>query len=315
MFLHISSFISSQNFNIGDTIFYNKRKVTTKKNADYYAIINEKKNINNTNFNFVSGYKYVKDSAKFILKSKYSLKEFLTHQSEGTRTNYHLSGNKASEGIIENGNPIDKWTYWYKNGNKKEVRLYYKNIALKKEYKPHDIVDYWNENGEHTIIKGNGFFDYKNDSTSRKGYYKDGKKTGEWIGFKKQKKYFEENYKKGKLTSGISWDKDGNEYNYKKIRTNPTYKNGFTGLKKHIMKHYKIPESAKRDKIEGRTIVSFRILKNGDVDKIKMLRSLSDDYDKEAIRIIKSMDKWTPGTIRGQKIKVNYSLPLTYKLE
>ena len=56
-------------------------------------------------------------------------------------------------------------------------------------------------------------------------------------------------------------------------------------------------------------------MKDGSINDIKMLRSLSDDYDKEAIRIIEAMDKWIPGTIRGQKVNVTYTLPLTYKLD
>lgn len=316
LFILCYSLSFSQSFQIGDTIFYQKKKVTTKNNADYYAVITHKKTIDNTNYNFVNGYKYVKDSVKFLLQSKYALKEFTTHQSSGPQTNFHKNGGgKSSEGLIKKGNPIGTWNYWYDNKSKKEVRLYYENKGLNKKHKPYDIIDYWNKEGKQTIKKGNGFFNFQNDSILRKGYYKNGKKIGKWLGFKNDEKYFEENYKKGKLITGISWNKEGKEFKYKKYRTNPAYKNGFESLKKHIIKYYRIPESAKKNKIDGRTVVSFNIMKDGSISNIRMLRSLSDDYDKEAIRIIKSMDKWTPGTIRGQKVKVTYSLPITYKLE
>jgi len=315
LFFLITSLIYSQNFNIGDTIFYKKRVLTDKQNADYYAVIDQKKIIKGKVINLVSGYKYVKDSAKFLLKSKYSLKEFETHRPEGIQTNFHQNGKKSSEGLLLKTKPIGKWTYWYKNGTIREERLYYENKLSTKKYKSYDIINFWNRKGEQTVKKGDGFFSYQKDSTLRKGYYKEGKKTGKWTGFNNDRKYFEETYKKGKLTSGISWDKEGKEYNYKKHRINPKYEDGIQGIKKHILKYYRIPESAKRDKIDGRMIVTFKIMKDGSIDKIRVLKSLSDDYDKEAIRIVKSMKKWTPGKIRGQKVNVSYTLPITYNLE
>ena len=64
--------------------------------------------------------------------------------------------------------------------------------------------------------------------------------------------------------------------------------------------------------ISGRVIVSFVINENGQVTDPKVLRHVDKDLDKEAIRIIKSMPRWTPGEHKGKKVKVRFTLPVQF---
>lgn len=64
--------------------------------------------------------------------------------------------------------------------------------------------------------------------------------------------------------------------------------------------------------ISGRIIVSFVINENGQVTDPKVLRHVDKDLDKEAIRIIKSMPRWTPGEHKGKKVKVRLTLPVQF---
>ena len=64
--------------------------------------------------------------------------------------------------------------------------------------------------------------------------------------------------------------------------------------------------------ISGRVIVSFVINENGQVTDPEVLRHVDKDLDKEAIRIIKSMPRWTPGEHKGKKVKVRLILPVQF---
>ena len=66
------------------------------------------------------------------------------------------------------------------------------------------------------------------------------------------------------------------------------------------------------DGVIGRVIVSFVINENGQVTDPEVLRRVDKDLDKEAIRIIKSMPRWTPGEHKGKKVKVRLTLPVQF---
>ena len=65
----------------------------------------------------------------------------------------------------------------------------------------------------------------------------------------------------------------------------------------------------------GRVIVSFVVETDGSLTDLKVVRGLDPAFDKEALRIVKSMPKWIPGTQNGQPIRVRYSVPVTFRLE
>lgn len=67
--------------------------------------------------------------------------------------------------------------------------------------------------------------------------------------------------------------------------------------------------------IEGKVIVSFVIEKDGSVSNIKALRSPHSSLTDEAIRVIKAMPNWNPGTMSGKPVRVKYVLPLSFKLQ
>ncbi len=82
----------------------------------------------------------------------------------------------------------------------------------------------------------------------------------------------------------------------------------------NIGENIKYPESAKKEGIQGRVFISFVVNKDGSISDVKKLRGVSEELDKEAMRVIKNMPKWKPGEQRGEKVKVEYALPINFKL-
>lgn len=95
----------------------------------------------------------------------------------------------------------------------------------------------------------------------------------------------------------------------------PKFPGGNEALAKFIADNIRYPKSAKANKIEGPVYIGFIIDKDGSVINVKVLRGVNAELDAEAIRVIKSMPKWTPGKQRGKPVRVNYTLPIIFSLK
>lgn len=95
----------------------------------------------------------------------------------------------------------------------------------------------------------------------------------------------------------------------------PSFPGGLQELMKFISKEVKYPAEAQEKGIQGRVILSMVIDKEGNVNDIKVLRGVDPLLDNEAIRVIKSMPKWTPGKQKGKAVNVKYTIPVSFKLQ
>jgi len=90
----------------------------------------------------------------------------------------------------------------------------------------------------------------------------------------------------------------------------PKLKGGLAALQKKI----NYPEMARKAGIEGRVIVQFIVNENGNVENPKVIRGIGGGCDKEALRVVKQA-KFKPGRQRGKAVRVQYSLPIVFKLQ
>lgn len=74
------------------------------------------------------------------------------------------------------------------------------------------------------------------------------------------------------------------------------------------------PEAAKENGIEGKVVLSFTVNAKGIVKNVTVLKSASPLLDEEAVRVVSSSPKWTPGRIDGKPVKVIYSFPVFFQL-
>lgn len=104
-------------------------------------------------------------------------------------------------------------------------------------------------------------------------------------------------------------------FNFYVLEDKPTFSlGGEEGLLKWIAENTKYPEIAKENGITGKVFVGFVIDKDGSVTDVKVLRSVDPYLDKEAVRVVKSMPKWSPGKQRGKPVKVSFQVPINFKL-
>ena len=61
--------------------------------------------------------------------------------------------------------------------------------------------------------------------------------------------------------------------------------------------------------------VTFVVEKDGSVTDAKVLRGVSEEVDAEALRVINAMPKWKPGMQQGVPVRVQYNIPIIFKLQ
>lgn len=99
------------------------------------------------------------------------------------------------------------------------------------------------------------------------------------------------------------------------VEEQPVFPGGEGAMMAFIKNNLKYPESCVRDSIQGRVTLSFIVEKDGSVTNISEMRSPNPDLTAEAARLVQSMPKWEPGKQRGQKVRVKYVIPITFRLQ
>lgn len=102
---------------------------------------------------------------------------------------------------------------------------------------------------------------------------------------------------------------------YDVTETMPQFPGGQEVLLKYLAANIKYPASAVKAKKQGRVIVTFIIQKDGSVAKARIARSVDPELDAEALRIVKAMPNWTPGTQDGKPVNVKYIIPVNFSLQ
>ncbi len=81
-----------------------------------------------------------------------------------------------------------------------------------------------------------------------------------------------------------------------------------------IQQNIRYPEMARRAGIEGRVYVQFIVNEQGEVEDPRVIRGIGGGADEEALRAVREA-KFRPGMQRGRPVRVQYSLPVVFRLQ
>lgn len=95
----------------------------------------------------------------------------------------------------------------------------------------------------------------------------------------------------------------------------PSFPGGDVALMQFLSANVHYPEVAEKNEIQGRVIISFVVERNGTITDVEVVKSVDPLLDKEAIRVIRSMPQWKPGTLNGKPVRVKYTTPVTFRLQ
>ena len=88
-----------------------------------------------------------------------------------------------------------------------------------------------------------------------------------------------------------------------------------SAMLQYFANQIKYPAIARENGIQGRVILKFVIDENGKIQNPKVLRGVGGGCSKEALRVLNSMPKWRAGRHGGKNVKVNFTLPVYFKLK
>lgn len=101
---------------------------------------------------------------------------------------------------------------------------------------------------------------------------------------------------------------------YDVVEQMPSFPGGISGLRTYLNQNIRYPAEAQENCVQGRVVVSFVVGKDGHISDVTVVRSVDPSLDKEAVRVIRNMPRWTPGKQGGELVKVRYNVPVSFRL-
>ncbi len=99
------------------------------------------------------------------------------------------------------------------------------------------------------------------------------------------------------------------------VENDPEFPGGMEALYKYLAQNIKYPQLARDNNITGKVYVTFVVERDGSIANPRVLRDIGGGCGAEAIRVVKSMPKWTPGKQRGKAVRVQFNLPVNFQLQ
>jgi protein TonB len=100
-----------------------------------------------------------------------------------------------------------------------------------------------------------------------------------------------------------------------KARVNSTqaeFPGGPEKMKRYFEKNTRYAHKEDRNNHMGIVYVTFIVEKDGSLDSVKLLQPLTEYYDQEALRLIKTMPKWKPAKQNGQPVRTQFNFPVKF---
>ena len=101
---------------------------------------------------------------------------------------------------------------------------------------------------------------------------------------------------------------------FSSVEEMPKFPGGDEALLKYVGMHLNYPKEALRNNVQGKCVLKFVVTKIGTIGKIKIVRSLSQECDEEAKRVVRTLPEFFPGRQNGRPVNVWYTLPVTFRL-
>ncbi len=99
------------------------------------------------------------------------------------------------------------------------------------------------------------------------------------------------------------------------VENMPEFPGGMGECMKFLSKNVNYPSIAQENGIQGRVIIQFVVNTDGSIVDAVVARGVDPYLDKEALRVVGKMPKWTPGKQRGKAVRVRYTLPVMFRLQ
>lgn len=94
----------------------------------------------------------------------------------------------------------------------------------------------------------------------------------------------------------------------------PEFPGGEEGLRKYLRDHLQYPEDGEEKKIQGTVTVIGIVETSGHLERVVVLRGIHPDADEEAVRLVRDMPRWKPGTVQGKPVRTLMKIFVNFEL-
>lgn len=98
------------------------------------------------------------------------------------------------------------------------------------------------------------------------------------------------------------------------VEVMPEFPGGQDAMIKYLVANITYPELERKNGIQGMVVVKFIVEKDGSISHVKIVKGVTPNLNAEALRVVREMPRWTPGTQRGKEVRVTINLPIRFTL-
>lgn len=96
----------------------------------------------------------------------------------------------------------------------------------------------------------------------------------------------------------------------------PTFRGGDVNkFRNWVQQRVNYPQIAAENGIQGKVFLMFVVEPDGSVSNVTIMRGVDPALDNEAVRVVESSPKWSPGKQRGAPVRVRFSITVNFQLQ
>ena len=227
---------------------------------------------------------------------------------------YYENGKLESQVSYEDNQPIGKCYFWYENGSKKAQCEF---LKVKKDEEPIIKVEqYWSRIAIQRVVDGKGRFTDEDVTSFSEGELENGLKQGDWWGTDYKDGFtFTEQYRNGKLVSGVSIDSLQQQHPYTKIYIPAMPAKSIDAFYNHFDAKMKQHQKGDFSRYYSTIGVGLVVESSGKLKNITVLHHVSSALKRQIISFIASYGDWQPAISRGITSEISMIIPIYVRLQ
>jgi protein TonB len=109
-------------------------------------------------------------------------------------------------------------------------------------------------------------------------------------------------------------EQDEEAISFRVVEDLPQFPGGAVEMMKFLQRNLKYPPQIQERKIQGKVVAEFIVNKDGSVTDVKVVKSLNPPCDREVLRVLRMMPRWTAGIQNDQPCRTKVCIPVVFKL-
>lgn len=109
-------------------------------------------------------------------------------------------------------------------------------------------------------------------------------------------------------------EKEDDVLSFRVVEDLPQFPGGYGEFMKWLTRNLRYPIAAQERKLQGKVIAEFIVNKDGSVTDVNIVKSLNPYCDREALRVLRMMPRWTAGIQDDKPCRTKVCIPIVFKL-